>query len=63
MKLNNIEFRWSDCNQKWELLEWFELENQKPYCIVIAFLNFEKVDNKYPSFSGYVVQPKQILMD
>ncbi|REK64918.1 MAG: hypothetical protein DWQ49_01075 [Bacteroidetes bacterium] len=104
MKLNNIEFRWSDCNQKWELVEWFERENDKPYCCVIAFLNFdkegvymktigmrcvqvkdhealrivtkhamnflqdkfeheEKVDNKYPSFSGYVVQPKQILMD
>ena len=42
MKLNNIEFRWSDVNQMWELLEWFERKNDKPYCCVIAFFDFNK---------------------
>lgn len=42
MKLNNIEFRWSDYNQKWELVEWYERESDKPYCCVIAFLLFDK---------------------
>ena len=42
MKLNNIEFRWSDVNQMWELLEWFERKNDKPYCCVIAFFHFDK---------------------
>ena len=42
MKLNNIEFRWSDVNQMWELVEWFKRENDKPYCCVIAFFHFNK---------------------
>ena len=42
MKLNNIEFRWSDINQMWELVEWFERKNDKPCCYVIAFFHFNK---------------------
>ena len=38
MKLNDIEFRWSDTNKAHELIQWFVRDIPlKPHCIVIAF--------------------------
>lgn len=35
-RINNIEFRWSDMNQSYELVEWFKYK-EKESCIVVAF--------------------------
>jgi len=37
MKSNNIEFRWSDCNKKFELIQW-----EGKTCFVIAFFDEDK---------------------
>jgi hypothetical protein len=39
-RIDDLEFRWSKFNQKYELLRWFEPEKgEKEYCIVIAFFD------------------------
>ncbi len=38
MRFRNIEFRWSKCNNKYELVRWHECEG-KEYCYVIAFFD------------------------
>ena len=43
MKLNDIEFRYSSTNKKWELFAWFE--NNKATGYVIAF--FDKDNEGY----------------
>lgn len=40
-----IEFKWSDLNKKWELCQWFEPEDRKPYKIVICF--FDETSDGY----------------
>ena len=41
MRFRNIEFRWSKCNQKYELVKWQECEG-KEYCHVVAFFDKDK---------------------
>jgi hypothetical protein len=41
MRFRDIEFRWSDCNSKYELVKWQECEG-KEYCYVIAFFHKDK---------------------
>jgi hypothetical protein len=38
MRFRNIEFRWSNCNQKYELVKWQECEG-KENCYVVAFFD------------------------
>lgn len=47
LRVNNIEFRWSDTNQKFEMIQWEErqIQNMPEYCYVIAF--FEKCKEGY----------------
>lgn len=44
MRYGNIEFRWSDCNKKYELIRWFEDQHgfKPPWCTVIAFFQKDK---------------------
>jgi hypothetical protein len=50
MKFRNIEFRWSDLNKKYELIQWYKAPQiketgtyeQKEYCCVVAFFDKEK---------------------
>ena len=40
MRFRNIEFRWSKCNNKYELVKWHrDNGSEKEYCWVIAFFN------------------------
>jgi len=41
MRFRNIEFRWSNCNNKYELVKWQECEG-KEYCYVVAFFDKDK---------------------
>jgi 5S rRNA maturation endonuclease (ribonuclease M5) len=41
MRFRDIEFRWSKCNNKYELVKWHECEG-KEYCYVIAFFDKDK---------------------
>ena len=41
MRFRDIEFRWSNCNQKYELVKWQECEG-KEYCYVVAFFDKDK---------------------
>jgi len=41
MRFRDIEFRWSNCNNKYELVKWQECEG-KEYCYVIAFFDKDK---------------------
>jgi hypothetical protein len=53
MRFRNIEFRWSNCNKKYELVKWYKVEvvltgdgyGEKDYCCVIAF--FDKTKEGY----------------
>jgi len=38
MRFRNIEFRWSNYNQKYELVKWYECDG-KEVCYVIAFFD------------------------
>jgi hypothetical protein len=46
MRFRNIEFRWSTCNKKYELVKWYKAEvdgcEEREYCYVIAFFDKEK---------------------
>lgn len=43
MRFRNIEFRWSQCNNKYELVKWYKSDSEdKEYCCVIAFFNKTK---------------------
>ena len=37
-RIDDLEFRWSTTNDKYELVKWLKEDNQK-YCIVIAFFD------------------------
>jgi len=45
MRFRNIEFRWSETNKKYELIQWYKDCNHKEFCCVIAF--FDKVKEGY----------------
>ena len=38
-RIEDIEFRWSDINQKHELIQWSQTISTEEYCIVIAFFD------------------------
>ena len=46
MRFRNIEFRWSNCNQKYELVKWNTPQEDSffkdPTCYVIAFFDKNK---------------------
>jgi len=46
MRFRNIEFRWSTCNKKYELIRWYKAEvggcEEREYCYVVAFFDKEK---------------------
>ena len=46
MRFRNIEFRWSTCNKKHELVKWYKAEvdgcEERNYCYVIAFFDKTK---------------------
>jgi hypothetical protein len=41
MRFRNIEFRWSKCNNKYELVKWYQNPNSET-CCVIAFFDKDK---------------------
>ena len=41
MRFRNVEFRWSKCNNKYELVRWHECEGRE-ICYVIAFFDKDK---------------------
>jgi len=45
MRFRNIEFRWSTCNNKHELIKWFDNDKGGENCYVIAF--FDKTKEGY----------------
>jgi hypothetical protein len=42
MRFRDIEFRWSKCNNKYELVKWYKNTNDGENCYVIAFFDKEK---------------------
>jgi 5S rRNA maturation endonuclease (ribonuclease M5) len=46
MRFRNIEFRWSEINNKYELVKWYKVEEdgceEREYCYVIAFFDKDK---------------------
>jgi len=42
MRFRDIEFRWSKCNNKYELVSWYKDCNQKELCYVVAFFDKDK---------------------
>jgi hypothetical protein len=43
MRFRNIEFRWSKCNNKYELVKWYQRNgSEKENCYVIAFFDKDK---------------------
>ena len=42
MRFRNIEFRWSKCNNKYELVRFYRDGEDKEYCYVIAFFDKDK---------------------
>lgn len=40
-RINNSEFRWSDINQSYELIEWFQYK-EKESCSVVAFFKRDR---------------------
>jgi hypothetical protein len=43
MRFRNIEFRWCELNEKYELVKWHrDNGSQKEYCYVIAFFDKDK---------------------
>ncbi len=41
MRFRNIEFRWSKCNNKYELVRWYS-HNSGESCCVVAFFDRNK---------------------
>jgi len=41
MRFRNIEFRWSKCNNKYELVKWFTRDSGDS-CYVVAFFDKDK---------------------
>jgi len=39
---DSIEFRWSDCNQKYEIVQWLNDAPNHRYCIVLAFFDIDR---------------------
>ncbi len=43
MRFRDIEFRWSTCNKKHELIKWYRAEvdgcEEREYCYVVAFFD------------------------
>jgi hypothetical protein len=43
MRFRNIEFRWSKCNNSYELIKWYRAEvdacEEREYCYVVAFFD------------------------
>ena len=39
MRFRDIEFRWSKCNNKYELVSWYENTDGSENCYVIAFFD------------------------
>ena len=37
-RIDDLEFRWSGTNDKYELIQWFK-EGDKSFCMVIAFFD------------------------
>ena len=44
MRYNNIEFRWSEFNDLYELVKWYK-DEEKEFCYVVAF--FRKKEEGY----------------
>jgi len=43
MRFRDIEFRWSKCNNKYELVRWYQSNgSEKEYCYVIALFDKDK---------------------
>jgi hypothetical protein len=42
MRFRNIEFRWSKCNNKYELVSWYEYADGGENCYTIAFFDKNK---------------------
>ena len=43
MRFRNIEFRWSTCNNKYELVKWYQSNGSgQENCYVIAFFDKDK---------------------
>jgi len=46
MRFRDVEFRWSKCNNKYELVKWYKAEvdgcEEREYCYVIAFFDETK---------------------
>ena len=43
MRFRNIEFRWSNCNNKYELVKWFQRNgSEQENCYVVAFFDKDK---------------------
>ena len=43
MRFRNIEFRWSKCNNKYELVKWYKPDfDHNELCYVIAFFDKDK---------------------
>ncbi len=41
MRFRNIEFRWSKCNNKYELVKWYP-QTHGEHCCVVAFFDKEE---------------------
>jgi len=64
-RINNSEFRWSNINQSYELIEWFKYK-EKESCIVVAFFrankegyDMETVGSRY--IDSYDSYPKETM--
>ena len=42
MRFRDVEFRWSKCNNKYELVKWYKDSNDKELCYVVAFFDETK---------------------
>jgi hypothetical protein len=42
MRFRNVEFRWSKCNKKYELVKWYKNDKGGENCYVIAFFDKDK---------------------
>lgn len=53
MRKDDLEFRWSDFNKRYELVRWFKKNNEdKEFCIVVATY-YKKSEGYEISFVGY----------
>lgn len=42
LRVNQIEFRWSPTNNKYELLKWHSRQEGGEHCTVIAFFDYQR---------------------